>query len=158
MKRYRKNAGIVVFNRDKKVLMCERIDGDANMSWQFPQGGMEQGETPEAAARRELMEETSITSVRLIAQIKEGLKYDFPPEIKERFARRGINTDGQEQYWSLFLFEGQESEINLRTAEPEFKNWRWNNIKIADKQVIAFKQEIYRRVIKEFAPIIEKFE
>ena len=158
MKKYRKNAGIVVFNRDKKVLMCERIEGESGKSWQFPQGGMEQGETPEAAARRELKEETSVTSVRLIAQIKEGLKYDFPPEIKERFSHRGIDTDGQEQFWSLFLFEGNESEINLKTAEPEFKNWRWNDIAEADKHVIAFKQEIYRRVIKEFAPIIEKFE
>lgn len=158
MKKYRRNAGVVVFNHDKKVLMCERIEGDEDMSWQFPQGGMEQGETPEAAARRELQEETSVTSVRLIAQIKEGLKYDFPPEIKQKFACRGIDTDGQEQFWSLFLFEGQESEINLKTEEPEFKNWRWNDIREADKHVIAFKQEIYRRVIKEFAPIIEKFE
>lgn len=158
MKKYRPNAGIVVFNKNKLVLMCERLIGEEGMSWQFPQGGIEEGETPQEAARRELREETSITSVRFIAQMPHSIIEEFPEEIKAKFAQRGIKTDGQEQYWCLFLFDGEDSEINLATEEPEFKNWRWDKIENSDKHVIYFKQEIYRRLISEFKPIIENFK
>ena len=157
MGNYRKNAGIIVFNRDRKVLLCERV-GNYENAWQFPQGGIDGGETVEQAAARELCEETSLTSVRYVASMPEPLIYDFPPEIKKRNAARGIFNDGQQQYWSLYLLTGNESEINLNTAEPEFKNWRWVEIEKASDNVVAFKKEVYRRIIEYFKPLIEKYE
>ena len=157
MGNYRKNAGIIVFNRDRKVLLCERV-GNYENAWQFPQGGIDGGETAEQAAARELCEETSLPSVRYVASMPEPLIYDFPPEIKKRNAARGIFNDGQQQYWSLYLLTGNESEINLNTAEPEFKNWRWIEIEKAADNVVAFKKEVYRRIIEYFKPLIEKYE
>lgn len=157
MGNYRKNAGIIVFNRDRKVLLCERV-GNYENAWQFPQGGIDGGETAEQAAARELREETSLTSVRYVASMPEPLIYDFPSEIKKRNAARGIFNDGQQQYWSLYLLTGDESEINLDTAEPEFKNWRWVEIEKAADNVVAFKKGVYRRIIEYFKPLIEKYE
>ena len=157
MGNYRKNAGIIVFNRDRKVLLCERV-GNYENAWQFPQGGIDGGETVEQAAARELCEETSLTSVTYDASMPDPLNFDFPPEIKKRNAARGIFNDGQQQYWSLYLLTGNESEINLNTAEPEFKNWRWIEIEKAADNVVAFKKEVYRRIIEYFKPLIEKYE
>ena len=157
MGNYRKNAGIIVFYRDRKVLLCERV-GNYENAWQFPLGGIDGGETVEQAAARELCEETSLTSGRYVASMPEPLIYDFPTEIKKRNAARGIFNDGQQQYWSLYLLTGNESEINLNTAEPEFKNWRWIEIEKAADNVVAFKKEVYRRIIEYFKPLIEKYE
>ena len=155
MKKYRLNAGVVVFNSTGKVLLCERIKGEAGNSWQFPQGGIEPGENASEAALRELAEETSVTSVKLVTTLENPLIYDFPPEVKASNAVRGIFNDGQQQYWSLFYFTGFDSEINLQTAEPEFKNWRWADIHEAYKHVISFKKDVYRQVIAAFTPLIE---
>ena len=105
---YRKNVGIAVFNKDQKVLMCARAD-KPGFAWQFPQGGIDNGETPLEAAYRELKEETGITSVELVAQLNKPLRYDFPTEILENFKKLGRNNIGQEQYWVLFYFYGEDS-------------------------------------------------
>ena len=117
MKKYRKNAGIIVFNKNKKVLICERI-GNWEQAWQFPQGGIDEKETAQEAAIRELKEETSISSVRAILTETTPLIYEFPPEVKANSKKKGRDYDGQEQYWSLLLFLGEDSEINLQTKEP----------------------------------------
>lgn len=157
MKKYRKNAGIIVFNRQRKVLLCERT-GNWNDAWQFPQGGIDDGETPVEAAIRELREETSVTSVVHVATMDKPLKYDFPPEVKKNNAKKGINHDGQEQYWNLFLFTGEDSEINLATKEREFKNWRWADIEEAPDKVVAFKKDVYRQVVEYFTPLIDNYK
>lgn len=158
MKKYRPNAGVVVFNKDKLVLMCERLYGEEGNSWQFPQGGIEIDESAVDAARRELREETSVKSVKHIYTTPNACLYDFPKDVLEMSYRKGRFNDGQVQMWSLFFFEGEDSEINLNTAEPEFKNWKWVKIEEADKHVIAFKKEVYQEIIKEFKPIIENFK
>ena len=79
MKKYRPNVGIVVFRSDGKVLLCERVE-DYPKRWQFPQGGIDDGETPLQAAVRELREETSVTSVKFVCSLDKSIKYDFPPE------------------------------------------------------------------------------
>ena len=101
MKRYRRNAGIVLFRHDGKVLLCERIENYPKR-WQFPQGGIDAGETPLQAAQRELKEETSVTSVKFIATLPRPIRYDFPEAVKKAHPER--RNDGQEQYWHLFLF------------------------------------------------------
>lgn len=157
MKKYRKNAGIIVFNKNKKVLICERI-GNWEQAWQFPQGGIDEKETAQEAAIRELKEETSISSVRAILTETTPLIYEFPPEVKANSKKKGRDYDGQEQYWSLLLFLGEDSEINLQTKEPEFKSWQWIDIENADKNVVSFKKEVYRTIINKYKPIIEEYK
>ena len=100
---FRPNAAAVVFRQDKKVLMCRRIFPKTD-GWQFPQGGIEAGETAQEAALRELKEETSVHSVTAVKTLDYPLRYEFPEEVKAKFRTRGIFNDGQEQYWSLFYF------------------------------------------------------
>lgn len=150
-KEYRLNAGIVVFNSIGKVLLCDRADQKA-ASWQFPQGGIEKEESPLNAARRELYEETGIKSVKPVAQMPQPLRYDFPKYFKMPFR-------GQEQYWTLFYFSGDEREINLQinTEEIEFRNYKWADIDEAPKLIVDFKKEVYNKVVSYFQPLIVDF-
>ena len=153
MKVYRPNAAIVLFRKDGKVLLCERIENYPKR-WQFPQGGIDEGETSLEAAVRELREETSIVSAKLISAFPEPLRYDFPPEVMKRYPER--HNDGQEQHWYLFLFTGDDSEINLKTEEPEFRSYQWVDIEEAPKHVVEFKKEIYEKVTAVFKQIIDQ--
>lgn len=154
IKNYRPNAGIVLFRKDGKVLLCERVE-NYTKRWQFPQGGIDEGETPIQAAIRELREETSVVSVEFVADLPQPLRYDFPPAIKNRHPER--HNDGQEQYWHLFFFTGDDQEINLQTAEPEFRSYAWVDIEKAPDEVVEFKQEIYKIVAREFGLIIQQY-
>lgn len=151
---YRKNAGIVVANKDGLVLMCARAD-QKDCQWQFPQGGIEDGEDIVKAAKRELYEETGITSVHLIKQMPEPLRYDFPKNDKiHRFG----NYIGQEQTWVLFEFTGNESEIDFCTnpQEIEFKAFEWVDIFEAPNRIVAFKKEVYQKVAAYFADYLKE--
>ncbi len=152
---YRPNAGIVVFNKQGKVLLCKR-KGSAN-SWQFPQGGIDKNETPSEAAIRELKEETSLTGLDLVKTLDYGVRYDFPPEIATKLNYGGKHYAGQEMYWSLFYFDGDDTEINLNTDEPEFDAFRWTTLNEAYKLIINFKKESYLVVIKEFSDIVKNY-
>jgi len=154
IKNYRPNAGIVLFREDGKVLLCERVE-NYSKRWQFPQGGIDKGETPFQAAVRELREETSVTSAKFVAALPKVLRYDFPDAVKNAHPER--HNDGQEQYWHLFLFTGEDSEINLQTAEPEFRSYAWVDIEKAPDKVVEFKREIYQIVAQEFGLIIRQY-
>ena len=103
---YRKCAGIVVFNEKGQVLLCNRkgLKG----AWQFPQGGIEENETVEEASRRELFEETSIKSVEYVFVEDKALRYEFPNDVKNNFKKKGIASDGQDIYFSLCYFVGND--------------------------------------------------
>lgn len=156
-KSFRPNAAAVVFRADKKVLVCARLHGD-DSTWQFPQGGIEPGEKPEEAAARELFEETSLRNVKLVATIDTPIRYEFPQEVKDAFRKKGIRTDGQDHFWSLFYLAGNESEINLQTAEPEFKAFRWVFIEETPELVWHIKKDDYRQMAAIFAPIIKTYQ
>ncbi len=150
MTKYRKNVGIVVANKYGKVLIGERADIAGQ--WQFPQGGIDNGESFLQAAKRELFEETSITSVNLVAKIDEPIRYNFPPNINNKYDFEYI---GQETNWVLFEFVGQDKEINLQTKTPEFCNYKWVELDFATEIVVDFKQEMYKKMAKCFAPCIK---
>ena len=152
---YRKCAGAVVFNKDGKVFVASRL-GMTN-AWQFPQGGIEKNETIEEAARRELFEETSISSVKLIHSEKQPIRYEFPKHIKNNFTKNGIHSDGQDIFFSLFYFEGKEQEINLETKEQEFDSYMWESFDFAVSQVVDFKKDVYTSIANKFAPIIDQY-
>lgn len=152
---YRKNVGIVVFNDKRKVLMCARAD-KPDYQWQFPQGGIDEGEELINAARRELREETGIISVKLIAVMPHSLRYDFPEAVKKKFSKQGCGFVGQEQSWVLFYFEGNNNEIDFHTNpnEIEFKAYEWVNIFEAPKRVVEFKKKVYSDMVKYFSSLI----
>lgn len=156
---YRKNAGIVVFNNAGKVLLCARAD-KPGYQWQFPQGGINPGEDAVSAARRELREETGITSIELITALSEPLRYDFPPQILKKFQKNCSSYRGQDQYWALFFFSGDDSEIDLcaNPQEIEFKAYEWADIKEAPERIVKFKKEVYYKVVQAFEPYIREKE
>lgn len=157
MSNYRKCAGIIVFNRQKKVLACARR-GRRDNQWQFPQGGIMKKETAAEAALRELTEETSIVSAKVIATLDSPLRYDFPGPVRRRMLKRGIDSPGQDMYWSLLYFYGSDSEININTSQPEFKAWEWADIGTMAARIVYFKQEVYRRAIERLRPVLESFD
>ena len=152
-KLYRRNVGVIVC-RDNKVLLCARADR-SDMQWQFPQGGIEKDEDIVEAAKRELFEETGISSVTFRTKMPISLKYDFPKGDKRHcFAP----YSGQEQSWVLFDFVGDDSEINFFTnpEEIEFKAFEWVDISEAPKRIVAFKKDVYQKVAEYFSPIIKE--
>lgn len=153
---YRQCAGAVVFNTDGKVLLCSRIDVSGE-HWQFPQGGIEAGETPETAARRELFEETSIQSVLPVYTDEFPNRYTFPDDVIKRFESRGIYTAGQDIYFTLFYFNGKDNEINLNTRQPEFKSYIWQDLQFAASHIVSFKKAVYEKISKRFAPLIQQY-
>ena len=147
--KYRKNVGIVVCKKGK-VLLCARAK-EKGFQWQFPQGGIEDGEDFVEAGKRELYEETGITNVSLIRTISNPIRYDFPKNVKfNQFC-------GQEQYWVLFEFLGEDKEIkfDINPNCVEFKAFQWVDIDIAPKEIVYFKKEAYKKVVDIFKPFVE---
>lgn len=154
---YRPCVGLAVFHGDGKVFLGQRLGGaehvDATHSWQMPQGGIDKGEEPYAAALRELYEETSIRSVTLLGEIDDWLTYDLPGRVAGE-AWRG-RYRGQTQKWYALRFMGQEGEIEILKPgggahKAEFSAWRWDTLDRAVELVIPFKRQVYERVAKEF--------
>ena len=152
---FRRNAGIVVFRADKKVLLCQRSDMED--SWQFPQGGIEEGETPEQAAARELREETSLQGLQRVATLTEAARYRFPPAVIASMQKRGFNNAGQDMYWSLFYFDGTDAAINLNTKTPEFKAFKWTSLEEAVELAVDFKKPAYQKMYQAFKKLIAEY-
>ena len=160
---YRRNVGAAVFDGAGRVFVGRRrkrrggMELVAGHEWQMPQGGIDEGESPLEAARRELFEETNISSVVLLAEAPDWLSYDLPAQaLTGRWKGR---YRGQTQKWFAFRFTGEESEIDVERpgdggSEPEFDAWRWAPIHEALSGVADFKRETYQRVIEVFRDLI----
>ena len=157
---YRPCVGVALVNRDSHVFIGHRKRKRNNeildaRSWQMPQGGIDEGESPLEAARRELWEETNVRSIELMAELPGWLRYDLPESARGRWSGR---YRGQAQKWFLFRFKGKESEIDvLRPAggkhQAEFDEWRWERFERILEVVVPFKREVYVAVVKAFAPL-----
>jgi putative (di)nucleoside polyphosphate hydrolase len=157
---YRPNVGIALVNREGDVFIGRRkkergVALASGHEWQMPQGGVDEGEAPLQAARRELYEETNVRSASLVAEAPEWLAYDLPENALKRF---GGKYRGQTQKWFLFRFEGEDSEIDIHRPaggahSPEFADWRWERFEALPDLVVPFKREIYIQVVAWFAPL-----
>lgn len=144
---YRKGVGIMLINTDYKVFMGQRFDSQFD-AWQMPQGGIDDGETEEQAMHRELAEEVGTSSVSVLAKSKRMLSYDLPSELIPSFW--GGKFVGQQQRWFLCKLEGGDELINIETAHPEFKSYRWADLSEIVDLIVPFKKQLYRDIISEF--------
>jgi len=153
---YRRCAGAIVFNKKGLILLGNRIDTEED-AWQFSQGGIEEGESPVQAAKRELFEEMSITSIKLVSADEYASRYEFPENVRQKFKKKGITTCGQDIYFCLFYFTGNEKEINTETACPEFKGYMWSDFDFAVKHVVDFKRDVYLKAANRFNSVIKQY-
>jgi|TARA_B100000959_G_scaffold226884_1_gene241610 putative (di)nucleoside polyphosphate hydrolase len=142
----RSGVGIVLLNKENKVFVAKRIDNPKNF-WQMPQGGIDKGEDFYTAALRELKEETSITSIKLIKEIEGNFTYILPDNLigiiwKGKFR-------GQKQKWFIMRFTGDKSEINIKTKHPEFLDWKWIDLENLTEIAVPFKLEVYKKLTSE---------
>lgn len=156
--RYRPCVGIMLINSQGLVWIGRRHKGGpenvaASHSWQMPQGGIDEGETPLVAAHRELYEETSVKSVSLLAEAPAWYSYDLPNVVAKK-SWRG-RYQGQAQRWFAFRFEGDENEIDVLAPpeghKPEFSEWRWERAENLPGLIIPFKRQVYENVVTAFA-------
>ena len=147
----RTGVGVVLLNNSNQVFVGQRKDNPGN-KWQMPQGGVENGEDFLTAMRRELYEETSIKSIKIIKEIDRIYEYELPKNLigiiwKGKFK-------GQKQKWFIAKFIGQENEINLNTEHPEFIEWKWIDAKILPEVIVGFKKDLYSSLLKEILLVI----
>ena len=151
---YRRGVGVMLLNSAGKVFVGARID-NTDEAWQMPQGGIDDDDDDEwATALRELEEETGIAP-RLIEKVSttpERLKYDLPEELRPRLW--GGKYKGQDQDWFLARFLGRDSDINIATKHPEFREWKWIEPNELPDLIVPFKRELYRQLLREFSDFL----
>jgi len=151
---YRPNVGIILCNAHNQVFWGKRVNQHA---WQFPQGGINAGETPEQAMFRELEEEVGLQPehVRILGRTREWLRYDVPAQWTRR-DNRGLYR-GQKQIWFLLRLTGRDCDVSLRAStHPEFDAWRWNEYWVPTDAVVDFKREVYRLALEELERYLQK--
>jgi putative (di)nucleoside polyphosphate hydrolase len=156
---FRPCVGIVVFNRDGKVWIGRRTGAveltGSEMLWQWPQGGIDENEDPLPAAKRELYEETGIHKISLLREHPQWLDYELPEHLIG-IALKG-RYRGQRQKWFAFLYEGEDSEIDIHSPPeghtPEFDDWRWADLHEVPDLVVSFKRDIYHTIATAFADL-----
>ena len=147
----RNGVGIIVLNQKNKVFVAKRIDNPKNF-WQMPQGGVDEGENFLEAAYRELEEETCIKNVELIRELDDTTTYELPDHLLGIIWKGKYR--GQKQKWFLMRFVGDEKEINIKTKNPEFLEWKWIDLDQITEVVVDFKLNVYKEIKEKIKKII----
>jgi putative (di)nucleoside polyphosphate hydrolase len=147
----RSGVGIILLNKENKVFVAKRIDNPKNF-WQMPQGGVDEGEKFLKAAYRELEEETSIKNVELIKELDGMITYELPDRLLGIIWKGKYR--GQKPKWFLIRFNGDEQEIDIKTKNPEFLEWKWIELEQITDVVVDFKLHIYKELKKKIKKMI----
>ena len=139
-------VGIILLNHENKIFVGKRIDNPKNF-WQMPQGGVNQNENSLQAAKRELEEETGIKSVELVKELNGWLGYDLPENLLGKVLEGKYR--GQKQKWFIMKFVGKDNEINVKTKNPEFLDWKWIEVSKLPSIAVSFKIDLYKKLKEE---------
>ena len=144
-------VGVIVLNNENKVFVGKRKDNPIN-KWQMPQGGVDENESFLTAMKRELDEETSIKNIQIIKELDGWFQYELPKNLLGIIWKGKFR--GQKQKWFVVRFTGKESEINLKTKNPEFIEWKWVEMNKLPKIIVGFKKDVYEKLLLELKKFI----
>ena len=147
----RTGVGVILLNNKNQIFVGKRIDNPVD-NWQMPQGGVEKGEDFISAMKRELIEETSIKSIKILKEIEEIYEYELPNNLVGIIWKGKFR--GQKQKWFITKFAGYENEINLNTKHPEFIDWKWIDPEKLPAVIVKFKKNLYLKLLKEIKLVI----
>lgn len=150
---YRPCVGIMLLNQRSQVFVAKRIDMPSE-AWQMPQGGIDAGESPTTAARRELREEIGTDKAEILAESRDWYDYDLPAELIGKLW--GGRFRGQRQKWFVMRFTGSDGDINIATEHPEFLDWKWAELEQLPDLIVPFKRHLYEALVKEFEPVVRQ--
>tara|TARA_B100000214_G_scaffold57574_1_gene37141 strand:+ start:963 stop:1424 length:462 start_codon:yes stop_codon:yes gene_type:complete len=145
-------VGAIVINKDNKIFVGKRKDFPINNKWQMPQGGVKDGENLVVALKRELEEETSIKSIKILKEIDEWTEYELPNYLLGKIWKGKFR--GQKQKWFILKFTGTDDEINLKTSHPEFIEWKWVSPDTLPNIIVDFKKNLYKKLLLKIQPFI----
>ena len=148
----RTGVGIIVLNNKDRVFVGKRKDNPGD-KWQMPQGGVDEGEDYITAMKRELIEETSISSIKIIKELEKIYQYELPEDLVGVIWKGKYR--GQKQKWFITRFLGEESEINLNTKHAEFIDWKWIEPKLLPEVIVNFKKDLYLNLLAEINLVID---
>ncbi len=144
-------VGVILLNNKNKIFVGKRKDNPVN-KWQMPQGGVDKNENFLTAMKRELSEETSIKSIKIIKELDGWFQYELPENLVGIIWKGKFR--GQKQKWFVVRFTGEESEINLKTKHPEFIEWKWVEMDELPKIIVDFKKDVYEKLLIELKKFI----
>ncbi len=147
----RSGVGVVILNNENKVFVGKRKDNPVD-NWQMPQGGVDLGEDYLSAMKRELLEETSIKSIKVLKEIENFYEYELPKDLIGIIWKGKYR--GQKQKWFIARFIGNEKEINLETRKPEFIEWKWIFPNDLPKVIVKFKRDMYINLLNDIKKLI----
>ena len=146
--KYRRCVGMMILNKNNEILVGKRLDHPSGF-WQMPQGGIDKEEDPEQAVWREMMEEIGTNNATLIQSSNNWINYNIPSDTLATLPW-GKKYIGQTQKWFAFRFNGNESEINVVTKNPEFSEWKWSHHNLLVENIVPFKRNTYQKILEEF--------
>jgi putative (di)nucleoside polyphosphate hydrolase len=150
---YRRGVGIMLFNPAGLVFIAQRLDMPSD-AWQMPQGGIDPGEQPAEAARRELKEEIGTDRADIVAESRRWFSYDLPEDVRPLVW--GGRYRGQTQKWFAMRFTGTDRDIDIATEHPEFSAWKWTAPATLPDLIVPFKRDLYRELLAEFKAVLPK--
>ena len=144
-------VGVIVLNKENKIFVGKRKDNPVD-KWQMPQGGVDKNENLINAMKRELYEETSIQNIKILKELDEWFEYELPKNLLGIIWKGKFR--GQKQKWFIVQFVGKENEINLKTKNPEFIEWKWIKMDELPKVIVDFKKDVYEKILIELKKFI----